>query len=152
MRKIEIACQKLMTKPELVNWATIDRNGYPQMRVIANMRNHSLYPGLKSFFNNQPDYRIYLTTHSRSKKIGQIKNNSKASVYFIMADEFHSLLLLGDLLRIKEGSVKEKLWQVDWEQFYKGGPTGPNFAVFQMDPVFGKGWFKNKPFSFKITK
>jgi len=152
MGKIETACQKLITRPELVNLATIDGNGYPQMRAIANMRNNSLYPNLQPFFHNQPCFRIFLTTHSRSRKIRQIKSNSKTSVYFIMPDEFHSLLLLGDLIRVKDRTIKETLWQAGWKQFYKDGPTGPTFAVFKMDPVIAKGWFKNKPYSFKIAK
>ena len=148
--KIRQSCFELMTKPELLSLATIDSGGYPHIRALANLRGLPLYASLKSFFHAQHPFRILLTTHSRSKKIQQIRLNPRASVYFIVPHEFHSLMLLGDLKRIKDPEIEVILWQKGWEQFYPDGPSGKTFAVFQLDPFYARGWFKNKPFVFKI--
>ena len=148
--KVMAQCRQWMTRPELIELGSIDLDGYPQIRSMANMRCKALYPQLKDFFEEEPPFRTYLTTHGRSEKVRQLRRNGQVSVYFISPQSFQSLLLVGEIRKVSDKRIKEMLWQPDWTQSYPDGPLVPSFSVFVLDPHIAKGWNETRPFNFKI--
>jgi general stress protein 26 len=139
-----------MAKPELIHLSTVDSDGYPQTRVLANTRCGKMYPSFQPFLQDQQPFHIFLATHSRSDKVKQIRENSKSCVYFVVPEEFRSLSLVGDMERVKDREIKQALWIDDWKQFYPDGPLGKSFAVFSLKPFMAKGWWESRPFTFDI--
>ena len=149
-QKIVSISKEILTRPEVMDLSTVDGEGYPQTRGIANLRHNRLYSHLQDFFISEPDFRVYIPTHSRSEKVKHIRGNDKISAYFIWPETFHSFLLSGTAVRVMEKRIKEILWQKGWEQFYPDGPLGRSFAIFQLDPIQAKGWNVDKSFAFKL--
>jgi general stress protein 26 len=127
--------------------STIGIDGFPQTRVVFNLRNKEKYPGLAEIFENQKnDFFIYFTTSTSSSKIEQIRKNSSVSVFFCNSKDFHSLMLAGKAEIVDDPEIKKVLWQDGWEIYYPKGIDDPDYSIVSFAPVYGKGWCKDTPF------
>jgi len=150
-KELRQECLKLMETADMAYLSTIDSDGFPQTRVMGNLRNTKQYPGLKSMFSEHgEDFLIYLTTSTSSTKMAQIKANPKVSVYYSRPSEFHGMMLAGKIEVVTDGNLKKELWQEGWEIYWPDGPDGPQYTVLRLLPDFAKGWYKEGPFEFKL--
>lgn len=150
-KEIKQECLKLMETADVMYLNTISEDGFPHTRMMGNLRNKEQNPGLVDLFKqHSEDFLIYMVTSKSSVKMQQIRANSKVSVYFCNAGEFHGLMLVGNTKEITEKDFKEKLWQDGWEIFWPGGAGDPEFTVLELLPHFAKGWYKEGPFEFEI--
>ncbi|MHC4336127.1 MAG: pyridoxamine 5'-phosphate oxidase family protein, partial [Planctomycetota bacterium] len=79
-KELKQECLKLMEAAEAAYLSTIDGDGFPQTRVMGNLRNAEQYSGLTGVFSeHNEDFLIYLTTSASSAKMEQIKVNPKVS-------------------------------------------------------------------------
>jgi hypothetical protein len=63
---------ELMETAEVAYFSTIDGDGFPQTRVMGNLRNAEQYSGLTGVFSeHNEDFLIYLTTSASSAKMEQ---------------------------------------------------------------------------------
>jgi len=146
-QELKQVCLKLMETAEAVYLSTIDGEGYPQIRVMANMRNKEQCPGLVEVFaRHSEDFLNYLTTCEETAKIEQIKANPKASIYFCNVSESLGLMLAGEIEIITDEKLKKELWQDWWETYY----PDKKYTLLQLLPDFAKGWNKEGPFEFKL--
>jgi general stress protein 26 len=144
---------ELMANAELVYFTTVDGKGFPQTRVMANIRNQKQFPDLAELFNeHKDDYLIYLVAHSGSPKIKQIKENPKASVYYCRPDEIHGMMVAGNVEILQDKELKNKIWRKEWENEYPGGHQGPEFTIIRLMPLFARGCHKNGPFEFELNQ
>jgi general stress protein 26 len=142
---------ELMKVAEAAYLSTIDSDGFPQTRVMGNLRNTKQYSGLTAIFSeHSDDFLVYLTTSKSSAKMQQIKANPKVSVYFCNFGEFHTLMLAGTIEIVSEASLKKQIWQNGWEVYWPDGAEGKEFAVLRLLPDFAKGWYKEGAFEFKL--
>jgi len=150
-KEIKRLSLELMESAEAAYLSTIGGNGFPQTRVMGNLRNAEQYSGLTGVFSeHNEDFLIYLTTSASSAKMEQIKVNPKVSVYFCNPSKFHGLMLGGEIAEVTNQELKKQLWQDGWEIHWPGGADDPEFTVLQLSPAFAKGWYKEAPFEFKI--
>jgi len=150
-KELKQECLKLMEKAEAVYLGTVDSDGFPQTRVMGNLRNAEQYPGLTEIFSeHSDDFLICLTTSKSSAKMQQIRANPKVSVYFCKPGEFHTLMLAGCTEEVTDQDFKKQLWQDGWEVYWPGGADGPEYTVLRLLPDFAKGWYKEGPFEFKL--
>ena len=150
-KELRQECLKLMETADAAYLSTIDSDGFPQTRVMGNLRNTKQYPGLKSMFSEHgEDFLIYLTTSASSGKMAQIRANPKVSVYFCNPGEFHGLMLGGEIEVVTDTELKKQIWQDGWEMYWPDGPDGPEYTVLRLLPVYAKGWYKEGPFEFKL--
>ena len=142
---------ELMKTAEAACLSTIDDNGFPQTRVMGNLRNTEQYPGLTKLFSElNDDFLTYLTTSKSSAKMQQIRDNPKVSLYFCNCAEFHTLLLVGCAEEVTDQEFKKQLWQDGWEMYWPGGPNSDEYVVLKLLPDFAKGWYKEGAFEFKL--
>ena len=142
---------ELMKVAEAAYLSTIDSNGFPQTRVMGNLRNAEQYPGLTEIFGeHSDDFLIYLTTSKSSAKMQQIRANPKISVYFCNPDEFHTLMLAGRTEEVADQNLKKQLWQDGWEVYWPDGVDSPEYTVLRLLPDFARGWYKEGAFEFKL--
>ena len=150
-KELKQECLKLMETADAAYLSTIDSDGFPQTRVMGNLRNTKQYPGLKSMFSeHSEDFLIYLTTSASSGKMAQMRANPKVSVYFCNPSEFLGLMLGGKIDVVEDGELKKQLWQDGWEVYWPGGADGPEFTVLRLLPDLAKGWHKEGAFGFKL--
>ena len=142
---------ELMKVAEAAYLSTINGDGFPETRVMANLRNAEQYPELVELFGESGnDFLVYLTTSASSEKIKQIQANPKASLYFSKVDEIDGLMLAGTIEVADDPKLKKQLWQDGWEIYWPGGVGGAEFTILCLVPEFAKGWHKDTAFEFDL--
>ncbi len=144
---------ELMQNTEVVYLATVDGDGFPQVRAMVNLRNTSLNPSTaKVFESHLDDFLMYFTTHKSSDKIKHIQMNPNASVYFCDSKQRCSLLLAGKIEIVSDAKLKKDLWQQRWIKHFPTGAEDPEYIVLRFVPSFAKGSSPQGPFQFKLAQ
>ncbi len=142
---------ELMTVVQDAYLGTVEGAGFPQMRVMGNLRNKEECRIAEELFaEHNEDFLIYMLTGHSSDKMRQIRANSKVSVYFCNSAEFHTLLLVGNAEEIDDLDLKKRIWQDDWKMHWHGGPEDPEFIILKLLPDGAKGWYKEGAFELKL--
>jgi len=85
---------------------TIDKEGQPKVRVMEP-------------FKPDDNYEIWLATNPKSRKVQQIKNNSKSTVNYFNKTELSYVSLMGNAFIVNDEAIKSQKWKEGWEQHYK---------------------------------
>lgn len=150
-KELKQACLKLMETVDVVYLSTIGNDGFPNTRIMSNLRNKKENPGLvKLFEQHKEDFLMYMVTSKSSTKMQQIRANPKVSVYLCNPGEFHTLMLGGEVEEITDKEFKKQLWQDGWEIHWSGGADDPEYTALMLMPTFARGGYKESPFEFKI--
>ena len=131
--------------------ATIDPEGFPQIRAMLNLMNHRQYPKLVDLFAPERDeLAVYFTTNTSSMKMRQMEANPKIAAYFCHPEKFHGLMLLGGVEIVADHRLKHEIWHDGWEQHYPEGPDDPDYTILRLPPELAKGWHGEGRFEFRI--
>jgi general stress protein 26 len=129
-------CLKLMEGFSIVNFSTIDKNGFPSTRAMLNLRNKQAYPHLTALYELEANpLTVYLTTNTSSEKFGEIQQNGKACLYFCEARAFHGVLLQGTVEIVTDNDLRQKAWQKGWEMYYPQGDSDYTLLRFVPDKL-----------------
>lgn len=130
---------------------TVDGEGFPQVRVMSNLRNkQQCHIAEELFAGHDEDFLIYMITGHSSDKMRQIRADSRVSLYFCNSAQFHTLLLLGKAEEIDDMDLKKRIWRDEWAIHWPGGAEDPEFIILRLLPERVKGWHKQGPFEFKL--
>ncbi len=130
---------------------SIDSRGYPQTRAMFNLRNKVQWPRLIPLFaDHDDDFMLLFTTNTSSGKIKDLRENTKASVYFTQPSESRGLMLEGDIDIVEDMKVKRAVWHDGWERYYLKGFDDPDHSILRMYPTLGKGWNQSHTYRFAI--
>jgi general stress protein 26 len=129
--------------------ATVNEEGFPEIRAMLNLRNESQYPSLRDFFTGQTgDFTVFLGTNTSSEKSRQIQANPNASLYYCLPEKWRGVMLTGRLETIEDRAVKQALWLSDWTMYYPQGPGDPDYTVFRLRPDRVKAYGNLSTFTF----
>ncbi len=144
---------KVMATADVAYLATVDSEGFPQVRAMANLRNAEQYPSAAKIFDgHDDDFLMYFTTHKSSDKMKHIQTNPHASVYFCDSKQRYGLLLAGKIEITSDTKLKKDLWQQRWMKHFPAGAEDPEYTVLRFVPSFAKGWCLQGPFKFRLAK
>lgn len=144
---------ELLESADTVYVTTIGADGYPQTRCMFNLRNKKKFPKLIDVFkDHKEDFMVLFTTNTSSEKIAQMRTNSAVCLYYCKPDEFHGLMLSGDMEIVDDPEIREALWHEGWERYYPEGPHDPDHTILRMYPVKAKGWYQSRTFAFRLTE
>ena len=130
-------CLNLIENADGVYFTTIDLEGFPQTRVVFNLRNREQFPDYTNIFNeHKEDFMLIFGTNTSSSKIEHIKANPNVCAYF--RKEWEGLMLKGVIEIVIDDEFKKMLWQEDWEKYYKYGVNDPDYTVLKLLPKYGK--------------
>ncbi len=150
-KELKQECLKLIQTADAVYLSTLGSDGFPQTRVMGNLRNKEQCRIAEELFaEHNEDFLIYMLTGHSSDKMQHIRANSKVSVYFCNSAEFHTLLLVGNAEEIDDADLKKRIWQDEWKMHWPGGPEDPEFIILKLLPEWAKGWYKEGAFEFKL--
>ena len=142
---------ELMQAVTDVYLGTVDGDGFPQVRVMGNLRNEQQCKIAEELFaGHDEDFLVYMLTGHSSDKMQQIRANSKVSAYFCNSAEFHTLLLMGNAEEIDDPDLKKRIWQDEWKIHWPAGPEDPEFIILKLLPTRAKGLHKEGAFEFKL--
>ena len=84
---------------------TLDESGHPQTRTMEP-------------FPPEDNFVIWFGTNSKSRKVGELNNDSRATVYYFDQENDGYVVLLGHAFLINDSIEKENRWKDHWVQFY----------------------------------
>ncbi len=99
-------------------------NGYPNIKAMLKMENEGLN-------------RIWFSTNTSSKRVGQLVQNSKTCVYFVDFEQWMGLMLVGEVEVLQDTESRQRLWREGFEKYYPLGVTDPDYSVLRFTAQWG---------------
>ena len=103
--KLKDAAREIMTSAETCALITLDREGRPRVRVMDP-------------FIPDRDFTVWLGTNSNSRKVDQIKNDPRVTLYYLADDASGYVMIHGTAYLVNDQEEKDKRWKKEWEAFY----------------------------------
>jgi general stress protein 26 len=114
----------LASRSDIAMLGTNGDNGYPNIKAMIKMENEGLN-------------RIWFSTNTSSKRVGQLIRNSKACVYFVDFEQWMGLILVGDVEVLQDMESRQRLWREGFERYYPLGVTDPDYSVLRFTAQWG---------------
>lgn len=137
---------ELLEKAFYLEIATIDENGFPQIRAVFNLRCKEHFPHPSKIigeYDSEP-YNVYISTNTSSTKVKHILENNKVALYFNISKPGYikGVMLQGDAEILEDMEFKRKIWVEDWKIYYPKGYDDPDFTILKIKPNLLRGWYK----------
>jgi general stress protein 26 len=120
--------------------AMLGTNGddsYPNIKAMIKMENE----GLKT---------IWFSTNTSSKRVAQLKRDSKVCVYLVDMDQWKGLMLVGTIEVLQDMESRQRLWRPGYEKYYPLGVTDPDYSVLRFTAQGGNYYHALSNVSFEI--
>lgn len=98
---------------------TLDTNGRPRVRTMDP-------------FPPKEDLVVWFGTNSNSRKVEQIKNNSRVTLYYLDHDSTGYVMIHGVAQLVNDDEKKKKYWKKEWEAFYPN--KNDNYLLIKVSP------------------
>jgi len=85
---------------------SIDKSGQPKARVMEP-------------FSPDENMEIWMATNPKSRKVKEIKNNSKTTLHYFDKNNMGYVSFYGNAYIIDDNKIKTTKWKKGWERFYK---------------------------------
>lgn len=112
------AIRALRRESSTATLACVDTDGYPQARAMLVLEHDSLHTQ-------------YFSTNTSSGKVGYLRDNPKASVYYCTPDNYRGVLFIGEAEVCTDQETKDFLWREGFERYYPKGVTDPDYCVLK---------------------
>lgn len=70
------------------------------------------------FIGPEEDFTIWFGTNPKSRKVDQIMNDPRVSIYFNEADDSGYVMYYGIAELVDDTEIKKSKWKPEWEAFY----------------------------------
>lgn len=123
----------IIKKSPAAQLATIQAEGYPEVRALLNLPNEKKYPKLvdKAIEVDGETVTMYFTTNTSSRKVAQIRKNNKVCMYFCIPEKFKGVSLIGEIAEVTDMKVKKDFWHKEWLMYYHKGSEDPDYALLK---------------------
>ena len=112
-------------------------NGFPNIKGVNNIR----HDGMK---------KLWFSTNTSSRRVQQLRQDNKACVYYIDANEFIGLMLVGRIEILQDTDSRKMLWSEGSEIYYPLGLEDPDYSVLCFTADWGNYYHNLNNISFKI--
>lgn len=106
--KILSAARGIMTSVESCALISLDQEGRPRVRAMDP-------------FLPIDDFTVWLGTNANSRKVEQIKNDPRVTLYYLEDNDAGYVMIYGTAELVDDPEKKEKWWKPEWEAFYPDG-------------------------------
>ena len=138
IRNPEKTLGALIDRSSIAQLCYIDKDGFPVTRAMLKPMERN---GLREFF---------FTTNTSSGKVKALRNNPKASIYFVDRRFFRGLSLAGTAEILEDAATKERIWRDGDEQYYRQGVTDPDYCVIKVTVQNGRYYSNFKSTDFTV--
>ncbi|MDR1187807.1 MAG: pyridoxamine 5'-phosphate oxidase family protein [Bifidobacteriaceae bacterium] len=137
MRNPEQTIGNLIDKQSVAFVASVDLDGYPNMKAMLSPRRRE---GIETF---------YFTTNTSSMRVAQYRANPRASIYFYDKRFFRGVMLRGAMEVLTYPASKELIWRDGDTMYYPGGVSDPDYCVLRFTATSGRYYanFKSEDFA-----
>lgn len=115
------AAKEIITSTGTCALITQDSNGISRVRTMDP-------------FLPENDLTIWFGTNPKSKKVVQIKNNNKVSIYYRDKDDSGYVTIYGKAELINNQTVKNKYWKDSWKSFYPNKKE--SYLLIKVTPIW----------------
>lgn len=74
-------------------------------------------------FLPEKDFTVWMATNPKSKKVSDIANNPKVTLYYFDKNDPGYVTLQGTATLVNDREKKQKFWKEDWKNFYRNRDT-----------------------------
>ena len=99
------SARKIITDCYYGTMITIDAKGQAKSRVMEP-------------FEPDDNFVIWMATNPRSRKVVELKNNSKVTMHYFSKRLMAYVSLMGEAKLVNDKESKQKHWKQGWEKFY----------------------------------
>jgi len=138
MRNPEQTTGNLIDKQKTAFIASVDGDGYPNMKAMLSPRKRN---GIKE---------IWFSTNTSSMRVAQYRENPKASVYIYDKRFFRGVMLKGTMEVLEDSATKEEIWESGDTMYYPKGVTDPDYCVLKFTAQSGRYYANFKSEDFEV--
>jgi general stress protein 26 len=113
------AAKEIMETTRYCALITLDKTGHPQVRTMDP-------------FKPDDDMVVWFGTNINSRKVGEIRNDSRVTLYYEAPSGGGYVVIQGNASLIDDSELKEKYWKEEWEAFYPDKNT--SFTLIRVVP------------------
>lgn len=137
MRDPEKTVGNMADKAKTCYLSYVDAEGFPTSRAMLRPRERA---GIRTF---------WLTTNTSSRKVKALRENPRASIYFVDSRFFRGVSLSGTVEVLEDAESKARIWRDGDTMYYPGGVTDPDYCVLRFTAVRGRYYsnFKSEDFT-----
>ena len=97
--------KEIMETTRYCGLITLDRSGHPQVRTMDP-------------FSPDEDMVVWLGTNINSRKVSEIRNDSRVTLYYEAPDGGGYVVIQGNAHLIDDPEMKKNYWKDEWDLFY----------------------------------
>ncbi len=119
--KLMNAAKEIMAAAGTCALITLDEEGRPRVRAMDP-------------FSPESDFTVWFGTNSKSRKVSQIKNDPRVTLYYLDGDASGYVMIHGTAELVNDKAEKVKRWKDAWEAFYKDKTE--EYLLIKVRPVW----------------
>lgn len=123
----EIAIEQalaLANRSGIVMLGTNGDDGTPNIKAMLKMENE----GLKT---------VWMSTNTSSRRVGQLRRDPRACLYFIDMEKWMGVMLVGEVELLQDVESRQRLWREGFEKYYSLGVNDPDYTVLRFTARWG---------------
>ena len=128
---------ELVKRSSIVMVGTNGDDGFPNIKAMLNME----HEGLKKF---------WFSTNTSSRRVAQLRRDSRACIYFVDAERFMGLMLVGNAEVLQDKASRQRLWRKGFEKYYPLGVDDPDYSVLCFTARWGNFYHRLSNVNFEI--
>lgn len=113
------AARRIIEAADYCALITLDGSGRPQVRTMDP-------------FAPDDDMVVWLGTHRRSRKVQQIRNDPRVTLYYEASGGVGYVSISGTARLVDDVSEKARRWKEEWEQFYVDAES--DYVLIEVEP------------------
>jgi len=117
--KIKAVAREIISTAGPCALITVDKEGRPRVRAM-------------DAFSPEADFTVWFGTNSNSRKVGQIKNDPRVTLYYLDGDATGYVMIHGKAELIDDPRERETRWKTEWEAFYPNNRA--NYLLIKVTP------------------
>lgn len=136
MKDAVVTISKLVAKSKTTYLSYVDGGGFPVTKAMLAPRE---VEGIKTF---------WFSTNTSSNKVKYLRENPKASIYFVDRAFFRAVSIVGTIEVLETADAKERIWRKGDTMYYNEGVTDPDYCVLKFTAEKGRFYagFKSEDF------
>jgi general stress protein 26 len=119
--KLLAAARSIMSSSGTCALITLDQEGRPRVRAM-------------DAFLPENDFTVWFGTNRHSRKVDQIKNDPRVTLYYLENNSAGYVMLHGNAQLVDEQKEKENRWKKVWEAFYEDREA--DYLLIKVTPVW----------------
>ena len=117
--EIEFAAKEIISGASTCALITLDSEGAPRARAMDP-------------FPLEEDFTVWFGTNSNSRKVTQIKNDPRVTLYYLSKDATGYVIISGKAVLVDDQKTKDHYWKEKWKDFYP--ESRDNYLLIKVIP------------------